>query len=161
MMSPTIVVGADGEVRLVVGSGGSKRIRSAIVQVATSVLDFGHDLETAVRAPRVHWDGQRLQLEPGLSDETLDRNAEAYRKIRNTFRYLLGNLKGFDPQADRLEYDALEEIDGSVEERKFVAANEALKDVTGKAEVLDSLMAEITVERTSFEKRRKTRTIDG
>src|SRR5262249_16197466 len=35
-----------------------------------------------------------------LSQETLDRNAETYRKIRNTFRYLLGNLAGFDPVAD-------------------------------------------------------------
>jgi isoleucyl-tRNA synthetase len=33
-----------------------------------------------------------------LSEETLDRNAETYRKIRNTFRYLLGNLSGFDPR---------------------------------------------------------------
>ena len=32
-----------------------------------------------------------------LSEEILDRIAEAYRKIRNTFRYLLGNLKTFDP----------------------------------------------------------------
>ena len=37
-----------------------------------------------------------------LSDEIMDRNAEAYRKIRNTFRYLLGNLDGFDPR-DRVE----------------------------------------------------------
>ena len=29
-----------------------------------------------------------------LSQEILDRNAEAYRKIRNTFRFLLGNLTG-------------------------------------------------------------------
>jgi isoleucyl-tRNA synthetase len=46
-----------------------------------------------------------------LSDEILDRNAEAYRKIRNTFRYFLGNLKGFDPVADRVPYDEMEEID--------------------------------------------------
>jgi isoleucyl-tRNA synthetase len=46
-----------------------------------------------------------------LSDETLDRNAEAYRKIRNTFRYLLGNLQGFDARRDGVPYDALVEID--------------------------------------------------
>jgi isoleucyl-tRNA synthetase len=46
-----------------------------------------------------------------LSDETLDRNSEAYRKIRNTFRYLLGNLRDFDPERDQRPYDELEEID--------------------------------------------------
>jgi len=46
-----------------------------------------------------------------LSEEILDRNAEAYRKIRNTFRYLLGNLHGFDPDRDAVAYDALPEID--------------------------------------------------
>jgi isoleucyl-tRNA synthetase len=46
-----------------------------------------------------------------LSDEILDRNAEAYRKIRNTFRYMLGNLNGFDPARDLLPYEQLEELD--------------------------------------------------
>jgi isoleucyl-tRNA synthetase len=46
-----------------------------------------------------------------VSEEMLDRIAEAYRKIRNTFRYLLGNLNGFDPERDRVGYDDLEEID--------------------------------------------------
>jgi len=46
-----------------------------------------------------------------LSPEILDRNAEAYRKIRNTFRYLLGNLHGFDTVADVVPYDEMEEID--------------------------------------------------
>ncbi len=46
-----------------------------------------------------------------LSEEILDRNAEAYRKIRNTFRYLLGNLDGFDPARDRVPYGEMEEID--------------------------------------------------
>ncbi|HEX6851512.1 MAG TPA: isoleucine--tRNA ligase [Candidatus Polarisedimenticolaceae bacterium] len=46
-----------------------------------------------------------------LSEEILDRNAEAYRKIRNTFRYLLGNLDGFDARADAVAYAELEPID--------------------------------------------------
>ncbi len=46
-----------------------------------------------------------------LSQETLDRNAETYRKIRNTFRYLLGNLAGFDPAADAVSTADLQEID--------------------------------------------------
>ena len=46
-----------------------------------------------------------------VSQEILDRNAEAYRKIRNTFRYLLGNLDGFDPEHDRVAYADMPEID--------------------------------------------------
>ncbi len=34
------------------------------------------------------------------SDELMQRVAESYRKIRNTFRYILGNLDGFDPERD-------------------------------------------------------------
>jgi len=46
-----------------------------------------------------------------LSPEILDRNAETYRKIRNTFRFLLGNLDGFDEARDGVGYDAMPEID--------------------------------------------------
>jgi isoleucyl-tRNA synthetase len=46
-----------------------------------------------------------------LSQEILDRNAETYRKIRNTFRYLLGNLSGFDPAADAVPEAEMEELD--------------------------------------------------
>jgi isoleucyl-tRNA synthetase len=46
-----------------------------------------------------------------LSQEILDRNAETYRKIRNTFRYLLGNLSGFDPAADAVATAEMPEID--------------------------------------------------
>ncbi|HEY3176062.1 MAG TPA: isoleucine--tRNA ligase [Candidatus Polarisedimenticolia bacterium] len=46
-----------------------------------------------------------------LSDEILDRNVEAYRKIRNTFRYLLGNLHDFDPRRDAVPDDQLLDLD--------------------------------------------------
>ena len=46
-----------------------------------------------------------------LSKEILQRLTEAYRRIRNTCRYLLGNLSGFDPQRKVLPYDELEELD--------------------------------------------------
>ncbi len=45
-----------------------------------------------------------------LSGEILDRIADSYRKIRNTFRFMLGNLEGFSPDK-RLDYEELEEID--------------------------------------------------
>jgi isoleucyl-tRNA synthetase len=46
-----------------------------------------------------------------LSQEILDRNAEAYRKIRNTFRFMLGNLEGFDQARDGVAYEDMPEID--------------------------------------------------
>ncbi|MDP3804355.1 MAG: isoleucine--tRNA ligase [Candidatus Omnitrophota bacterium] len=46
-----------------------------------------------------------------LSEEILTRLSDAYRKIRNTYKYLLSNLYDFDPAKDRISYDRLLEID--------------------------------------------------
>jgi len=46
-----------------------------------------------------------------LSKQILARAVEAYRKIRNTARYLLANLYDFDPATDRVEISRLEEVD--------------------------------------------------
>jgi isoleucyl-tRNA synthetase len=46
-----------------------------------------------------------------VSFEILDRLADAYRRIRNTFRFLLGNLGDFDPARDRQSYARLDEVD--------------------------------------------------
>ncbi len=45
-----------------------------------------------------------------LSDEIMRRLVDNYRKIRNTIRFLLGNLKGFD-RLKKVEYNDMEEID--------------------------------------------------
>ena len=65
MMSPTLVLDPHGETRLVVGSGGSKRIRTTIVQVVSAVVDHGRPVGEAVEGPRLHWDGDVVQVEPG------------------------------------------------------------------------------------------------
>ena len=70
MMSPSLLL-KEGRPRLVLGSGGSKRIRSAVLQVLTQVLDFDRSIEAAVWAPRVHWDGETVQVEPGYSPEAI------------------------------------------------------------------------------------------
>jgi len=46
-----------------------------------------------------------------ISDEILKRMVEAYRKIRNTARFLLGNLFDFDPETDSVPRDRMPEID--------------------------------------------------
>jgi isoleucyl-tRNA synthetase len=52
-----------------------------------------------------------------VSWEILDRLADAYRRVRNTFRFLLGNLYDFDPTRHRQSYARLEEIDRFVLDR--------------------------------------------
>ncbi|MGY6553878.1 MAG: isoleucine--tRNA ligase [Wenzhouxiangella sp.] len=49
--------------------------------------------------------------EMSVSDEILTRVADAYRRIRNTARFLLGNLDGFDPAVDALPMDQLLPLD--------------------------------------------------
>ena len=52
-----------------------------------------------------------------LSTEILDRLADAYRRMRNTFRFLVGNLYDFDPTRDRQPYARLDEVDRWVLDR--------------------------------------------
>jgi gamma-glutamyltranspeptidase/glutathione hydrolase len=77
MMSPTIVLGGDGHIRLVVGSSGSSRIRSAVTQVLTRALDGRLALREAVEAPRIHPEAGLLDCEGGFAAEVLDALAEA------------------------------------------------------------------------------------
>ncbi|MBI5560008.1 MAG: isoleucine--tRNA ligase [Deltaproteobacteria bacterium] len=52
-----------------------------------------------------------------ISEEILLRLSEAYRRIRNTLRYILGNLYDFDPLKDSVEYEKLSELDRLTLER--------------------------------------------
>ncbi|MCA9935073.1 MAG: gamma-glutamyltransferase [Ardenticatenaceae bacterium] len=65
MMTPTIVL-HKGQTRLVLGSGGSERIRSAILQVLNNLLDYHMKLDEAVNIRRVHVENGVLQLEAGF-----------------------------------------------------------------------------------------------
>jgi gamma-glutamyltranspeptidase/glutathione hydrolase len=66
MMAPTAVVSTGGDVELILGSAGSNRIRSAILQVIVGVADHGLDARAAVEAPRLHLEGDVVYAEPGL-----------------------------------------------------------------------------------------------
>ncbi|MFQ5673150.1 MAG: isoleucine--tRNA ligase [Nitrospinales bacterium] len=61
-----------------------------------------------------------------VSQEILRRLTDAYRKIRNTFRFLLGNLSDFDPQKDSVADDQLFEIDRFILYRFNEVANKIL-----------------------------------
>ena len=76
MMSPAAAERADGS-RLALGSGGSNRIRSAITQVFSNLLEFELSLEEAVLAPRIHLENDLLSIEEGFSPETLQALKDA------------------------------------------------------------------------------------
>ncbi len=67
MMAPSILL-KDGRVQLVLGSGGSKRIRTAISGVLSQIIDFNRPIQQAVDAPRLYLDKDCLQLEPGFTE---------------------------------------------------------------------------------------------
>jgi gamma-glutamyltranspeptidase / glutathione hydrolase len=53
-MTPTIVLGPQGAVRLVTGTPGGSTIITSVAQIVSNIVDFGMDLPTAMAAPRLH-----------------------------------------------------------------------------------------------------------
>ena len=51
------------------------------------------------------------QSDVRISDDMIKQVAESYRKIRNTFRFLLGNLFDFDPATDAVAFGDMPEVD--------------------------------------------------
>jgi len=68
MMAPSILL-ADGRPSMVLGSGGSNRLRGAILQTLVRHKLLGQDIETAVHAPRLHNEGNELEIEPDFISE--------------------------------------------------------------------------------------------
>ena len=65
------------------------------------------------------------QADVRVSDPILKQVAEVYRKIRNTFRFLLGNLSDFDPKSNAVSFDQLREVDQFM----LVKLNDLVKNV--------------------------------
>jgi gamma-glutamyltranspeptidase/glutathione hydrolase len=85
MMSPTVVMTA-GRPEIALGSGGSNRIRSAIVQTMLAVVDGGMEIAEAVTAPRVHFEEGIIYAEPGV--DTAELEAQGRTLVRFTARNL-------------------------------------------------------------------------
>ena len=62
-----------------------------------------------------------------VSKEILTRAAEAYRKIRNTLRYLVMNLYDFDPVRDRVPVETLEDVDKYILARYAAVARQTVR----------------------------------
>lgn len=113
MMAPSLVLAPDGT-EVALGSGGSNRIRGAILQVLVNLLDFGLPLAEAVEHPRLHVEGTgraaRLARELDLPDALRgDWPEAAVWEARNMFfggvhavrRTASGGLEGAgDPRRD-------------------------------------------------------------
>ena len=90
MMAPTIILQPDGTVTAL-GTGGSNRIRTALLQVAVALIDHVTSLEAAVEAPRLHVERDgTISFEPGLPEtaqaEFLALGAQAHAwPARNLF----------------------------------------------------------------------------
>ena len=89
----------DGEGKQMHKSGGNaispnevvKKSGAEIIRLWASAMDVTEDVR--------------------CSDEILSRIADSYRKIRNTLRYALGNLDGFNPETDTVSLAEMQEID--------------------------------------------------
>jgi gamma-glutamyltranspeptidase / glutathione hydrolase len=78
MMAPTLLEKNAGH-NIVIGSGGSKRIRSSLLQVISNIIDFDLPLAKAVTNPRLNWDGSTMQLEPGFSPSAVGGLGKKYK----------------------------------------------------------------------------------
>ena len=77
MMAPTLLEFADGK-RVALGSGGSNRLRTAILQVLVNLVDFGMPVEEAVHAPRVHYENNLLNVEGGFDRDAIAALLDAF-----------------------------------------------------------------------------------
>jgi gamma-glutamyltranspeptidase/glutathione hydrolase len=82
MMSPTLLR-RRGDIVATLGSGGSKRIKTAMLQTIHNLLDRRMSAEAAVEAPRIHLDDEGvLQTEPGIAEDPMRALEREFRVNR-------------------------------------------------------------------------------
>jgi gamma-glutamyltranspeptidase/glutathione hydrolase len=72
MMAPTVVLQEDGRPEIALGSAGSNRIRSAILQTVLNIVDFHLEAARAVELPRLHLERGVVEAEPGVDPRALE-----------------------------------------------------------------------------------------
>lgn len=99
MLSPTLVLAHDRS-RMAMGSGGSNRIRTAMLQVLLNVLDFRMPMRTAVNRPRIHFENGLLSIEAGFRPTELVRLEQDFpeRKLWEERNLFFGgvHIAGYD-----------------------------------------------------------------
>ena len=101
LMAPSIAL-ENGRPRLVLGSAGSLRLFSAIMQTAVNVLARGYGVEKAIEHPRLYKDEEAVHCEGGTPVEEMDRLEElGYAVTRWRRRNLFfGGVAGVELRAD-------------------------------------------------------------
>ncbi len=79
MMSPSIIVNNDMEMAL--GSAGSNRIRSAVLQTIVNYLDFGKSIDDAVNDTRIHFEKGKLDIEPGFDKDETEKIKDVFENV--------------------------------------------------------------------------------
>ncbi|MCI0399833.1 MAG: gamma-glutamyltransferase [Gammaproteobacteria bacterium] len=72
MMSPTLAITGNDDI-IVTGSGGSNRIRTALLQVLINLIDFDMAVDDAVESPRIHFEDGMLNVEHGFDPKQIDQ----------------------------------------------------------------------------------------
>ena len=80
MMAPTLA--EDQRHLIAIGSGGSNRLRTAILQTLSNMIDFGMSPEQAVNAPRIHFEHEGLDIEPGLPTAAVEALKVRFPNLR-------------------------------------------------------------------------------
>ena len=105
MMAPTVVL-RDGAPELVVGSAGSNRLRSAILQTVLGVVGEGMHAQEAVDRPRLHYESGLVEAEPGVDPaalEALERDGWRVHRWRERNLYFGGvQAAARDPRTGEL-----------------------------------------------------------
>ena len=101
MMAPTVVL-AGGRPEIAIGSAGSNRIRSAILQTVLAVVDRGLPAQEAVSRPRIHVEGREVDAEPGVDPAALDRLESGGWSVRrwSEENLFFGGVQAVARQAD-------------------------------------------------------------
>jgi len=81
MMAPTLAFMPNGD-RVATGSGGSNRIRSAILQVLINLIDFSMDAAQAIEQARIHFESDLLNLEHGIPDLSIEDLVKEFSQHR-------------------------------------------------------------------------------
>ena len=95
MMAPSLLRQPDDQITAL-GSGGSNRIRTAILQVVVNLVDQQMSLEDAIAAPRIHFEGDRLDIEAGFERDVIEKIARSFEdaKIWDEKNLFFGGVHG-------------------------------------------------------------------
>ena len=117
MMAPSLIQRPDG-LSVALGSGGSNRIRTAILQVVLDVLEFGVPIQDAVGLPRIHYERGLLNVEAGFDDGVAEQLNRAYDQCK-----LWDDRNLFFGGVHAVEYNAARgHLDGAGDPRRGGAA---------------------------------------